>query len=194
MITHNNNDGVKTFLQRPIFSCLIYDTRLQLYSFLPFSDGWDTDSDIAFLSSTVDISFPLLISFLSPHSRPFISSVLLYSFSFPQSFSSISLCSLCPSLSVTLWIFASLLRNATQGTRALQSILQTSWPLEDSLQMPRDNMTGWHLKKEGGGDRERERDGPRNTYCYQRCSDLRGGGYDWEEKKRTRTRMREEEI
>lgn len=77
----------------------------------------------------------------------------------------LSLCSLCPALSVTLWIFASLLRNGTQGTRALQSILQTARSRRTRCKC---HVTTWEDDIWRRGGRR-----PRNTYCYQRCSDLR---------------------
>lgn len=85
---------------------------------------------------------------------------------------SLSLFPLGPSLWVTLWIFASPLRNGTQGTRALQSILQTGQPPRTRSKC---HVTTWEdeFEEEEGGQ-------PQNTYCYHQCPDW--GTHDVEER------------
>lgn len=152
---------------------MIYDTRLQLSRFLLFNDRWATDLEIALIFSTVvspslSSAFPLsLYRFLAPVH------FLLWAFLQLSPFTL-----LCPSLSVTLWIFASLLHNGTPGTRALQSILQTALLQRTCSKC---HVTTWE-NDICGGDRL-----PQSTYYYQQ----KGDGYDWEEESAPGTLMRE---
>lgn len=82
-------------------------------------------------------------------------------------------CSRCPSLAVTLWIFACLLRNGTQGTRALQSILQTARPRRTRFKC---HVTTW----EDDIWRRRGETAPKYL-LLPAVLKLKGGGYDWEE-------------
>lgn len=132
MIRHNNNDGVKipsfTGLFSAAWSMTLVCTCPGFYHFL--MDG----PQIQILPCSHP-QLPLFCPSAGPLFNPSISFSFVHLFCAPlqfllpsRLFLCLSLCSLCPSLPVTLWIFASLLRNGTQGTGALQSILQTARP------------------------------------------------------------------
>lgn len=108
---------IKSFLH--YFSLAFFLAAWSICKFVPLSDSCATHSNIAVLSSTDHrpqgcVSSQCLILLRpSPLCLLMVSPSLLL----PHCLSPRSL---CPSLSVTLWIFfASLLRNGTQGTRAL---------------------------------------------------------------------------
>lgn len=163
-----------TFLHRPIFTCLIYDPRLQSSRFLPFSDG--RAADISFLSSTADTSLPLCCS--ASTLNPSISFSFVHIFCAPSRFSpsplgysSVSPHALSPPLPRSDFVdFLHLCYvMALWGRGHFNQYFKQPGPpggLAPNATWQHDRMTF-----EEGGERQ-----PRNTYCCQRCSDLRLGG------------------
>lgn len=152
---HNNNDGVTIASSLwLIFILMIYSALLQLSRFLLLPDRWAFSSAIADNSPTLPSLPSCLLSslrFLLP-SR--LSSISLHTLSVPPSQWLCGFLHLCYIM-------------ALRGTRALQSILQTALPRRTRCKC---HVTTWETDICG---RRGETTPPRDTYCYQPCSDLR---------------------